>query len=54
MAAALAKNLMLELFTHPEGQHGFDLNMGSNDTPRSREAIARTVEFLKARLDADR
>jgi acetyl esterase/lipase len=51
VAAALAKNLMLELFTLPEGNHGFDLNMGSNDTPRSREAIARTIEFLKARLE---
>jgi hypothetical protein len=51
VAAALAKNAMLDLFTHPEGNHGFDLNMGPNDTPRAREAIARTVEFLKARLE---
>lgn len=51
VAAALAKNLTLELFTHPQGNHGFDLDMGPNDTPRSREAIARTIAFLKARLE---
>ena len=54
VAAALAKNVMLEVFTHPEGAHGFDLDMGPNDTPRAREAIARTVEFLKARLESER
>jgi acetyl esterase/lipase len=47
VTAALAKNLTLELFTLPDGQHGFDL---MDDHPRSREAIARTIEFLKARL----
>jgi acetyl esterase/lipase len=51
VAAALQKNVMLELFTLPEAKHGFDLNMGDNDTPRSREAIARAIAFLKARLD---
>lgn len=51
VAAALEKNAMLELFTLPDAKHGFDLDMGDNNTPRSREAIARTVEFLKARLE---
>jgi acetyl esterase/lipase len=48
VAVALAKNVTLELFTLPEGLHGFDL---MNDDARSREAIARTVEFLRARLE---
>jgi hypothetical protein len=42
---------MLELFTHPEGNHGFDLDMGPNNTPRAREAVARTLAFLKARFE---
>lgn len=48
VVAGLAKNITLELFTLPEGQHGFDL---MNDDARTREALARTIEFLKARLE---
>lgn len=51
VAAALAKNLMLELFTHPDGNHGFDLDMGPNNTPRAREAVERTLAFLRARFE---
>lgn len=51
VSAALSRNLMFELFTLPEGQHGFDVG---DDHPRSREAIARKIAFLKARLDAPR
>jgi acetyl esterase/lipase len=44
---ALARNLPLELMTHPSGQHGFDI---LDDDARSREIIDRTLAFLKRRL----
>ena len=44
---ALARNVPLELMTHPAGQHGFDI---LDDDDRSREIIGRTLEFLKHRL----
>jgi acetyl esterase/lipase len=44
---ALARNVSLELMTHPAGQHGFDV---LDDDDRSREIIARTVDFLKHHL----
>jgi acetyl esterase/lipase len=44
---ALARNASLELMTHPAGQHGFDI---LDDDDRSREIIARTLDFLKRRL----
>lgn len=44
---ALARNAALELMTHPAGQHGFDV---LDDDDRSREIIARTLDFLKRRL----
>jgi acetyl esterase/lipase len=45
--AALTSGLDVELHNHAAGRHGFDvLDAG----PRSSEIIARTVEFLKARL----
>jgi acetyl esterase/lipase len=44
---ALARNAALELMTHPAGQHGFDI---LDDDDRSREIIARTLDFLKRRL----
>jgi len=44
---ALAANAPLDLLNHPAGQHGFDI---LDDDARSREIIARTIEFLKARL----
>jgi acetyl esterase/lipase len=46
---ALARNAPLELMTHPTGQHGFDI---LDDGDRSREIIARTLEFLKHHLAA--
>jgi acetyl esterase/lipase len=44
---ALLRNVPLDLLNHPEGHHGFDV---LDDDARSREIIARTLEFLKARL----
>ena len=44
---AIARNAPLELMTHPAGQHGFDI---LDDDDRSREIIARTLDFLKRRL----
>lgn len=44
---ALAKNLTLELMNHPAGRHGFDI---LDDDARSREIVARTLDFLKAHL----
>jgi dienelactone hydrolase len=44
---ALARNLTLEVMNHAAGRHGFDI---LDDDARSREIIARTLEFLKARL----
>ena len=47
VAEALAANAEIEVLNHPQGRHGFDV---LDDVPRSREIIARTVEFLKTRL----
>jgi len=44
---AVARNVALELMTHPAGRHGFDV---LDDDDRSREIIARTLDFLKRRL----
>ena len=44
---ALAVNAEIDVMNHPKGRHGFDI---LDDDARSREIIARTVEFLKARL----
>ena len=41
---ALKNNVPLELFNHPEGQHGFDIE---NDNERSREILKRTIEFIR-------
>lgn len=38
---------MIEVLVHPQGRHGFDV---LDDDARSREIIARTIEFLRARL----
>jgi acetyl esterase/lipase len=43
---ALAANVPLDLMNHPQGQHGFDI---LDDDARSREILARTLDFLKAR-----
>ena len=42
--AALRNNVAVELFNHPTGHHGFDIE---DDNARSREILKRTVEFLK-------
>ena len=44
---ALARKVTLDFSNHAEGQHGFDV---LDDNPRTREIIARTLEFIKARL----
>jgi acetyl esterase/lipase len=44
---ALARNLTLEVMNHATGRHGFDI---LDDDARSREIIARTLDYLKARL----
>jgi dienelactone hydrolase len=44
---ALARNLTLDVMNHATGRHGFDI---LDDDARSREIIARTLDFLKARL----
>jgi hypothetical protein len=44
---ALARNLPLELMTHPTGQHALDI---LDDDERSRKIIERTLAFLKRRL----
>ena len=44
---ALARNAPIDVLNHPEGRHGFDI---LDDDDRSREVIARTLEFLRARL----
>jgi acetyl esterase/lipase len=47
VAEALAANAEIEVMNHPTGRHGFDI---LDDVPRSREIIARTIEFLRSRL----
>jgi acetyl esterase/lipase len=42
--AALKANGSLELFNHPTGHHGFDIE---DNNARSREILKRTIEFLK-------
>jgi acetyl esterase/lipase len=44
---ALARNVTLDLMTHPSGHHAFDV---LDDNARSREIIARTLEFLRTQL----
>lgn len=44
---ALARNVMIDLANHPKGRHGFDI---LDDDERSREIIARAIEFIKARV----
>jgi acetyl esterase/lipase len=47
IARALALNEMIEVMNHPGGRHGFDI---LDDDARSREVIARALEFIKAHL----
>ena len=39
----LKNNISLELFNHPDGHHGFDIE---DDNERSREILKRTIEFI--------
>ena len=45
---AIARNVALEIITHPGGHHGFDVL--DNDA-RSRAIIQRTLFFLKTHLE---
>ncbi len=47
---ALTLGATIELINHPTGRHGFDI---LDDDVRSRQVIARTVEFLKTHLLSD-
>jgi len=41
---ALKNNVSLELFNHPDGHHGFDIE---DNNERSREILKRTIEFIR-------
>lgn len=47
VAQALARNLPIEVWNHPDGRHGFDI---LDDLPRSRQIIRRTLDFLREHL----
>ena len=47
IAVALRKNAPLEVMNHPDGQHGFDFR---DDNERTREILARTVDFFRTHL----
>jgi len=47
VAEALATNACLDVLNHPTGRHGFDI---LDDDVRSREIIARTLDFLRVHL----
>jgi len=47
IARALALNETIEVMNHPCGRHGFDI---LDDNDRSREIIARALEFIKAHI----
>jgi dienelactone hydrolase len=44
---ALTRNLAVNLMTHPEGPHAFDI---LDDSKRSREIVRRTLDFIKDQL----
>jgi acetyl esterase/lipase len=44
VTAATARGATLDLLSHPEGRHGFDI---LDDDDRSRQIIRRTLEFLR-------
>lgn len=50
VAAALARNIDLELVNYPEGLHAFDLR---NDAERSRQVMRRVVAFFQEHLLGD-
>lgn len=45
LQVALSKNLTVDLVNHAAGHHAFDVE---DDNDRSREIIARTIEFIRA------
>jgi acetyl esterase/lipase len=47
VGAALANNVRIDLYTHPDGVHGFDLR--TRDA-RTREIIAQTLSFFRRHL----
>ena len=47
ISKALALNETIEVLNHPNGQHGFDI---LDDDERTREIIARTIEFIQTNL----
>jgi acetyl esterase/lipase len=47
IARALELNEMIEVMNHPAGHHGFDI---LDDDARSKEIIARALEFIKAHI----
>ena len=44
---ALRRNVEIELMTHPDGLHGFDI---LNDDERSRSILRRTFEFIREHM----
>jgi acetyl esterase/lipase len=49
LRTAFAKGLTVDLMTHPQGHHAFDI---LDADERSREIIRRTIEYLKDHLTA--
>jgi pimeloyl-ACP methyl ester carboxylesterase len=47
VAVALKKNATIDVMNHATGQHGFDCR---DDDERTREILARTVEFIRMHL----
>lgn len=50
VARALAGNVAIEVANHPNGRHGFDI---LDDDARSRDIIARAIEFIKVHVRED-
>lgn len=50
IARAISLNENIEVINHPVGRHGFDI---VDDDDRSREIIARTIEFIKTQTSKD-
>jgi acetyl esterase/lipase len=48
VAAATTRGATLDLMTHPNGRHGFDI---LDDDARSKAIIRRTLELLRAELE---
>ena len=48
---AEAEDVDVTTIEYPEAVHGFDVTM---DTPRTREIILKTLEFLQERLQVEK